>query len=130
MSDSRKPTADKVIGLLPCSGSCNVGMLTTKAVVEAVTKDTNVNFVCSLGLPLGIPGIIDNAKKSERYAALNGCEVRCASKSLERVSIPYQIEMVMTRDLGIKKNKNLKEEEHLPELLEKLSQVIESLRKD
>jgi len=129
MADLGKPP-DKVIGLLPCSGSCNVGMLTTKAVVEAVTKDPNVNFVCALGLPLGIPGIIENAKKSEKYAALNGCEVRCASKSLEKVGIPYQVEMVLTRDLGIKKNKNLKEEEALPELRERVSQLIEFLREE
>lgn len=120
----------KVVGLLPCSGACNVGMLTTKIVVEAASRDPDVNFVCALGLPLGIPGIIENAKKSEKYAALNGCEIRCASKSLERVGIPYQAELVLTRDLKLKKSKNLKDEKGFEELLERVSGIIESLRKD
>jgi hypothetical protein len=52
----------KVIGLLTCNGACNVGVLTTKAVVGAIKKYDNINFVYPLGIPLGIEGIVNNVK--------------------------------------------------------------------
>lgn len=58
-------------------------MLTTRAVVDLAEKHYNINFVCSLGIPLNIEGIVNNAKKSEYYIALNGCKVKCATKALE-----------------------------------------------
>ena len=40
-------TPKKVIGLLPCSGACNVGMLTTKCVTQMAQKHDNIN--CKIG---------------------------------------------------------------------------------
>lgn len=104
-------------------------MLTIKAVVQAASNDPNVSLCVHLGCPWAFRESSRNAKKSEKYAALNGCETRCASKALERAGIPYRVEFVLTKDLGIKKNKDLKQEEALPELLDKVSQTIKVLRK-
>lgn len=117
----------KRIGILPCSGACNVGMLTARAVVELVDRYDNINFVCALGIPLGIPGIINNAKKSDAYIALNGCDVKCASKALESIGVSVDAEVIVTKGLGIQKTKDLRSNEGLPELIAKGQELIDAL---
>ncbi len=117
----------KRIGILPCSGACNVGMLSTKAVVELFDQLDNVDFVCALGLPLGIEGIIKNGKSSDGYIALNGCPVRCATKSLESADIPINEEVVITEKFNIKKNKNLKSEEKIDQILNDIKKLIDKI---
>lgn len=117
-------TKKKVIGLLPCSGSCNVGMMTTRCVIDMIDTHDNINFVCALGLPLGIPNIISNAKKSEYHVALNGCEIECATKALKSANIEADAVIVVTRDYEIIKNKQLRSLEGQQELEEKIEQII------
>lgn len=117
----------KIIGLLPCSGACNVGMITTRAVVELAEKYDNINFVCSLGIPLNIEGIVNNARKSEYYIALNGCKVRCASKALESINISPDQEIVVTKDMNIQKNKYFNDNTGLDALENKVGEIIESM---
>lgn len=114
----------KIIGLLPCSGACNVGMLTTKCVTQLAQKYDNINFVCALGLPLGIEGIVNNAKKSEFYIAVNGCKVACASKALKSVNIEPDKEVIVTEDIGIQKNKNYSDENGFDALSDKVESLI------
>jgi len=66
-------------------------------------KYNNINFVCSLGIPLGIKEIVNNAKKSDYYIAVNGCKVRCSLKVLESINIKPDNEVILTEDFGIKK---------------------------
>jgi uncharacterized metal-binding protein len=101
----------KVIGVLPCSGCCNVGMMTTRCVIDMIDVHDNINFVCALGLPLGIPNIINNARKSEYHIALNGCEIECSTKALKSAGIEADTVIVVTKDLKIKKNKELRSQE-------------------
>ncbi|MEF8879281.1 MAG: putative zinc-binding protein [Candidatus Thermoplasmatota archaeon] len=119
----------KKIGILPCSGACNVGMLSTKAVVEMFDEYGNVDFVCALGLPLGIEGIIKNGKSSDGYIALNGCPVKCATKALESADIPIDDEVVITENFNIKKNKNLKSDEKMDQILDELKKLIDKIEK-
>ena len=68
-----------------------------------IEKNPDIQFVCALGLPLGIPGIINTAMQSNVHIALNGCEVRCAIKALGSASIPVDDEVTLTTDLKIPK---------------------------
>ncbi|MEW5866504.1 MAG: hypothetical protein AB1774_06540 [Bacillota bacterium] len=43
-----QPAESRKIGVLPCSGACNVGMMTTRAVVEVASERPDVGFVCAL----------------------------------------------------------------------------------
>jgi uncharacterized metal-binding protein len=65
---------------MPCSGDCNVGQISAKAVVEAIQRRPDqIGFVCALGLPLRIPGIVKKAHENyNRHVAVNGCSVACA----------------------------------------------------
>ena len=116
----------KVIGPLPCSGACNVGMLTTKCVAQIAQMHDNINFVCSLGIPLGIESIVSNARKSEYYAAINGCKVACATKALKSIDMTPDAEIIVTEDIGIKKNKYYSDENGLDMLVSRVESLIKS----
>ncbi len=105
-------------------------MLSTKAVVELFDEYENVDFVCALGLPLGIEGIIKNGKSSDGYIALNGCPVRCATKALESADIPIDDEVVITEKFNIKKNKNLKSDEKRAQIVDELKKLIDKIEKE
>jgi len=115
------------IGILPCQGSSNTGMMTSKVTLNKV-DGKEFKTVCALGLPLGIEGIIKNAKSNEEFVALNGCPIKCASKALLSVGIDDFKEITVT-DLGIQKNGNMKDETGIEKLSAKLDEVVESLRK-
>ncbi len=115
------------IGILPCQGSSNTGMMTSKVTLNKV-DGKEFKTVCALGLPLGIEGIIKNAKSNEGFVALNGCPIKCASKALLSVGIDDFKEITVT-DLGIQKNGNMKDETGIEKLSDKLDEVVESLRK-
>ncbi len=118
----------KRIGILPCSGACNVGMMSTRTVVNIHGERDDSDFVCALGLPLGIEGIIQQGKSSDRYIAINGCPVRCASKALESADIPVDMEIVMTERYGIRKNKNLKDDEKMDDVIRDVKSLIDELQ--
>ncbi len=120
----------KKIGILPCSGACNVGMLSTRAVIQTLDERENTDFVCALGLPLGIEGIIQQGKSSDGYIALNGCPVKCASKALESADIPVDKEIVITERYGIKKNKNLNSEEKVEDIIAEVKRMVDEMQKD
>lgn len=62
--------------------------------VDLAEKHDNINFVCTLGIPLNIEGIVNTAKKSQYYIALNGCNVKCATKALESKGLKPNKEIV------------------------------------
>lgn len=120
----------KEIGILPCSGACNVGSLSNKAVVNTLEEKENTGFVCALGLPLGIEGIIENGKSSDGYIALNGCGVRCASKALKSADIPVNEEIVISDDYEIEKNKDFRSEEKLDKIIKDVKRLVDKLKEE
>lgn len=112
------------IGILPCQGACNVGVMTNKVALNLVDNET-VNMVCPLGLPLGIKNIIDMANVNEKHIALNGCPIKCASKALESAGITEYKEITLTSDFDIPKNKNFKDETKINDVEAKVKDVID-----
>jgi len=110
-------------GILPCQGASNTGVMSSKATIH-FAKKKEASFVCPLGLPLGVEGIINNCKKNDKHIAINGCGVRCASKALESAGVKDYIEFDLTKDFGIKKSKDYDDENGLSELIEKLDQIL------
>ena len=113
------------IGILPCQGACNVGVMTNKVALKLVDNEA-VNMVCPLGLPLGIKNIIDMANVNEKHLALNGCPVKCASKALESAGITNYKEITLTSDFDIPKNKNFKDETNIISRSKKLKMLLMS----
>lgn len=114
------------IGILPCQGACNVGVMSNKVALRYVNNDT-INMVCPLGLPLGIESIIKMAKANDKHIALNGCPVRYSSKALESAGIMKYEEFTITEDFNIKKNKDFSDETNMELIEEKMGETIARL---
>ncbi len=113
------------IGVLPCQGSSNTGAMTTKVTIEKVDGE-KVRTVCALGLPLGIEGIIEKAKSNNAFIALNGCQIKCASRALQTIGVQDFHEVNVT-ELDIKKNPNQKDELGIESVRMKLEETIRSI---
>ncbi|MGB9840947.1 putative zinc-binding protein [Thermovenabulum sp.] len=114
------------LGLLPCQGACNLGNMTGKIALKYVDNN-NINMVCALGLPLGIEGIIKMAKSNDKFIAINGCEIKCSSKTLEKIGINDFEEITLTSDFGLKKNKNFNDETGIGEVEKVVKVKIEKI---
>lgn len=111
------------IGILPCQGACNVGVMTNKVALKLVDNET-VNMVCPLGLPLGIKSIIDMANTNQKHIALNGCPIKCSSKALESAGITRYQEITLTSDFDISKNKKFNDETNIDQVEMKVINVV------
>ena len=114
------------IGILPCQGACNVGVMTNKVALKFVDNE-NVNMVCPLGLPLGLKNIIEMAKVNDKYIALNGCPVKCASKALDAVDFKEYEEITLTSNFDIQKNKKFDDETNMGNVEDRVREVINNL---
>ncbi len=114
------------IGIMPCQGACNVGGMTNKVALKLVDNET-INMVCPLGLPLGIKSIIDMAGVNDKHIALNGCPIKCASKTLESGGFKKYDEITLTQDFGIQKNKQFSDETNMDKAEAKAREAIDQL---
>ncbi len=118
-----------MIGVLPCSGACNVGQMTGKAVVKAIgARPGQVGFVCALGLPLDIPGIVKKAQDNfDVHIGLDGCNVQCATKALKSAGVVPAESIVVTDDIGVQKSEDLSDEKSLDRLFEMVLEDVDRL---
>jgi len=116
-----------MIGVMPCSGACNVGQMSTKAVVEAIQqRPGEIGFVCALGLPLQIPGIVKKAHENyTAHIAVNGCQVACATKALQSVDVVPETSPLVTETICYEKNGDLTDETRLPDLVENVLAAVD-----
>ena len=122
-----KRESEVLVGVLPCSGACNVGNMMVKATGVVVSQEQNIQYVCALGLPLEIESIIKLAKAAEKFIALNGCEVTCSTKALEAIEITPDKEYFLTKDFTIKKNKNYEDETNLQKVIEEVQTAVSKM---
>ena len=111
------------VGILPCQGACNVGVMTNKVALKLVDNDT-INMVCPLGLPLGIKSIIDMGAVNDHHIAVNGCPVKCSSKALESAGFNEYEEIVLTQDFEIQKNKIFNDETNITQVESRVKELI------
>jgi len=118
-----------MIGVMPCSGACNVGQMSAKAVVEAIQRRPGeIAFVCALGLPLQIPGIVKKAHENyTHHIAVNGCNVSCATKALQSVGVEPEVSLLVTEASCIEKNEDLTDESGLPALVESVLAAVDGV---
>ncbi len=116
-----------MIGVMPCSGACNVGQMSTKAVVAAIQRRPGeIGFVCALGLPLHIPGIVKKAHENyAHHIAVNGCGVSCATKALQSVDIEPDVSLLGTEASCIEKNGDLTDESGLPAMVDSVLEAVD-----
>lgn len=87
--------------IFACSGGSNVGQLTNEA-AKKLDQEGIGKFYCLAGIGGDIAGMIVNAEGADRIIALDGCDVACAKKTLERANLPISCYVVVT-DGGVEK---------------------------
>jgi uncharacterized metal-binding protein len=117
----------KQVGVLPCSGACNVGMMSTKLALQVIAQNENVQMVCALGLPLGIERIQDMARGNEYFVTVDGCEAQCATKALAKIDQKPHVNVVINEDYKIEKNKQYNQELKMDEIIRDLNEKIRVL---
>lgn len=91
--------------LLACSGGSNVGQLSNQVAVE-LTIEGFGKMYCLAGIGGRLSGFVQSAKDAPAMIVIDGCEIGCAKATLETAGVPLGAYIVITKDLGIEKNKN------------------------
>lgn len=112
------------VAIFPCAGAANVGQLSNKVAIELEKREIGT-MMCTVGIGARVPGLMKSAEASERILTLDGCPVKCATKTLELAGFKVDRQIVIS-ELGIKKtkDKDLKDEE----VTEVLGKVLENLQ--
>ena len=97
-------TTDSQVMLLACSGGSNVGQIANRAAVE-LTREGRGKMFCLAGIGGGLSGFVQSAKDVSQMVLIDGCEVACGKKALEREGVPVENHLILT-ELGLAKNKN------------------------
>lgn len=120
---------DRRVGLVPCSGACNVGQASTRAAVAMTTAHPDeTGFVCTLGLPLGVAGVVDKARAGYAFhVALDGCHVGCASRALRSADIEPAVALQVDRDTGVAKSGDLEDDSAVAPLVGLLDEAVRQL---
>ena len=90
--------------ILACSGGSNVGQISNQVAVE-LTREGKGKMFCLAGIGGGLSGFVQSAKDIPNMVLIDGCEVACGKKALERENVTVQNYVVIT-ELGISKNKD------------------------
>ncbi|AKB17770.1 putative zinc-binding protein [Methanosarcina sp. WWM596] len=113
------------VAIFPCAGAANVGQLSNKIAVELDQQGLG-NMMCTVGIGARAPRLMKSAEASDRIIAINGCPVKCATKTMELAGFKVGHKIVIS-ELGIKKtkDKDLKDEE-VAEVLTKVMEILQS----
>lgn len=101
MADCACSTAPTLI--FPCSGGSDCGAVSDQA-ARKLTRDGVGKMYCLAGLGGDVAPIIANAKAAGKVLAIDGCNLDCAKKTLERVGIAVSAHVRMS-DMGMEKGK-------------------------
>lgn len=89
--------------IFPCSGGSDCGAVSDLA-ARKLTKDGVGKMYCLAGLGGDVAPIIANAKAAGKVLAIDGCNLDCAKKTLERHGLAITAHVRMS-DLGMGKGK-------------------------
>lgn len=89
-----------------CSGASNVGQMANHAAVR-LTREGVAKYFCLAGIGGHVSGMIESTKAGKKMiAAIDGCPVACAKRTLEHAGFTVD-EHVQVTGLGFAKNHDL-----------------------
>jgi len=98
--------------IFACSGSSNVGQL-TNSIALRLARDGHGTMSCLAGVGAHLSGFVVPAKDCERLVVLDGCERRCALKTLEHVEAKPHVYVNLAEHGFVKKHGVLADEAEL-----------------
>jgi len=87
-----------------CSGAADVGAVADLA-ARRLAADGTAAMYCLAGVGGRVPAILKTVASAERVAAIDGCPLDCARKSLEQAGFSDFGHLRLT-DLGLEKGKS------------------------
>jgi uncharacterized metal-binding protein len=72
--------------ILPCSGASDVGEIADKA-ARKLSNEEYGDMSCLAGIGAGLSGFIASAKGADEVITIDGCEVHCARKTVEKIGV-------------------------------------------
>lgn len=103
--------------IFPCSGGSDCGAVSDQA-ARKLTKDGIGKMYCLAGLGGDVAPIIANAKAAGKVLAIDGCNLDCAKKTLERVGVAVTAHVRLT-ELGMEKGKTPPNEANVARVAER-----------
>ncbi len=89
--------------IFPCSGGSDCGAVSDQA-ARKLTRDGVGKMYCLAGLGGDVAPIIANAKAAGKVLAIDGCNLDCAKKTLERAGVAVSAHVRLS-DMGMEKGK-------------------------
>ncbi len=87
--------------IFACSGAADVGAIADQA-ARKLTRDGAGKMYCMAGLGGDVGPIVETTRKACAILAIDGCNVDCVKKTLERLGFKDYLHMRVT-DLGLEK---------------------------
>lgn len=98
-----KPRASRPETLLfPCAGAAHCGRV-AYAAAQQLTGHGLGQVFCLAAVAAGIDDKLDRARAAGMRVAIDGCEDRCARRTLERARLPVDVHLVLT-DHGVERS--------------------------
>jgi len=87
--------------VFPCSGGGDAGEISDLA-ARKLSREKIASMFCLAGIGANIDSFVAVANEAEKILVIDGCPLRCASKTLERSKINNFKSFIVT-DLGLQK---------------------------
>lgn len=88
--------------ILACDGAASVGQIGHQVAVELTNSKEEARMCCITAVAAESKAHVDIARRARKLIVINGCANRCASKVLERLNIPYDYEITISKE-GVEK---------------------------
>lgn len=104
-----------------CSGAADVGELGDRAVRE-LRKEGIAQGSCIAAIGAELSGYVQSAKGADTVITVDGCQVACAKKNLEKIGVtPVAINLA---ELGYKKGESPYSEQLLSSVVKDIKKVL------
>jgi len=100
-----------------CSGAADVGEIADR-VVRKLRSEGLTKMTCLAGIGAGLSGYVQSAKGADENITIDGCQVACAKKTLEKIGITPSA-YILT-DMGLIKGETPVTEEVIVQMCEKI----------
>ena len=100
-----------------CSGAADVGEIDDR-VVRRLRNEGFTKMTCLAGIGAGLSGYVQSAKGADENVAIDGCQVACAKKTLEKIGVNPN-EYILA-DMGLVKGETPVTEEIIMQMCEKI----------
>lgn len=108
--------------IVACSGAADVGAIADQT-ARKLTRDGAGKMYCMAGLGGDVGPIVDTTRKASAILAIDGCNVDCVKKTLERLGFTDYLHMRVT-DLGLEKGKSPVTDENIGKVVTKGAEIL------